>query len=172
MTMNPLAIGSVMLLGLAGLLSAQESPAKTEKSAQGAVPPPPAIDQKVLEEKFTKMLTRATFTGRWCAVDKGQLGPEKDEKYTITGVNKVGNDLWLIHARVQYGNKDVTLPVPVYVKWAGDTPVISITDAALPGLGTYTARVVVYNNRYAGSWSGGRHEGMLHGVITQEKAEP
>ena len=172
MTINPLALSLAVLLGLTSASPAQETPPKTEKSTPAGPASAAPLDQKALEEKFIKTLTRATFTGRWCPIDRGQMGTEKDEKYTITGVNKVGNDVWLIHARVQYGNKDVTVPIPVNVKWAGDTPVISLTDSALPGLGTYSARVVVYNNRYAGSWSGGRHEGLLHGVITQEKTEP
>lgn len=137
--------------------------------AQAIVVAPPAVpDQKKLEAKFIQTLTRATMNGRWCSLENGKLGPEKEEKYIISGVNKVGNDLWLIHARIQYGTKDVTVPVPVYVKWAGDTAVISITDASIPGLGTYTARVLIYDDTYAGTWSGGKHAGMLHGVITRQ----
>jgi len=30
--------------------------------------------------------------------------------------------------RIQNGKRDVTAPVPVAVKWAGDTPVIMLTD--------------------------------------------
>lgn len=167
------ALAGALALQLTPVASAQEKSPPTVNSdkAQAVVAAPPTIpDQKKLEEKFIETLTRATMSGRWSSLDNGKLGPEKEEKYVISGVNKVGNDLWLIHARVQYGTKDVTMPVPVYVKWAGDTAVISITDASLPGLGTYTARVLIYGDTYAGTWSGGKHAGMLHGVIT--RAQP
>jgi len=54
----------------------------------------------------------------------------------------------------------------VTIKWAGDTPVIEITDLSLPGMGTYTARVVLYRGQYAGTWSGrGGAGGQLFGKI-------
>jgi hypothetical protein len=55
------------------------------------------------------------------------------------------------------------------VKWAGDTAVIILDQIALPGGGVYSARVMVYGNTYAGTWSGGDHGGLLNGVITQKK---
>lgn len=120
-----------------------------------------------LETKFKETLSKSVFSGRWCLINDGQLSEERDEKYTIQSATKLGEDSWIIFARVQYGKKDVLVPVPVQVKWAGDTPVISITNLAIPGLGTYTARVVVYDNTYAGTWSGGKNAGMLHGRIVK-----
>ncbi|MEW6306539.1 MAG: hypothetical protein AB1705_23990 [Verrucomicrobiota bacterium] len=122
--------------------------------------------QEELEAKFKKTMTKATFVGRWCMVKDGKPGPEREEKYVIYDANKVSGDSWIIRARLQYGNKDLTVPIPVTVKWAGDTPVISLTDLAIPGAGTYTARVLVYGNQYAGTWSGGDHGGLLNGAIT------
>ena len=125
-------------------------------------------DQAALEKMFSDTLEQATFKGRWCLVQEGELGEPKEETYTIQGARKVGGELWLIHARIQYGQRDVTVPVPVRVKWAGDTPVISLTDMAIPGVGTYTARVVVYGDTYAGTWSGGKHGGLMNGVIVRQ----
>ena len=119
-----------------------------------------------LEAKFAKTLTDSIFVGRWSLVRDGELSPEKDEKYTIHSAVKVGdNDQWIITARVQFGQADVSVPVPVQVKWAGDTPVISVTNLGIPGLGSYTARVVVYDGTYAGTWSGKNYGGLLNGVI-------
>jgi hypothetical protein len=126
-------------------------------------------DQAALEAKFKEQMTGARFNGRWCMLKDGALGEERQEKYSIEGATKSGGDVWLIYARIQYGNKDVRVPVPVRVKWAGDTAVITLDDVSLPGLGTYTARVLVYEKTYAGTWSAGDHGGMLHGVI--EKAD-
>ena len=127
-----------------------------------------------LEEKFVSALTGATLAGRWRLVKDGKLGQEADERYSISSVQKLAGDLWLIGARIQYGGKDVTLPVPVRVNWAGDTPVISVTKAAIPGLGTYTARVLVYEGSYAGTWSASDHQGFLSGLLERpaEKRVP
>ncbi len=128
-----------------------------------------AVAMSDAEKKFQETLANCTFKGRWCMIKDGQLGEERDEKYTILKATKTGGANWLIFARVQYGQKDVTVPIPVQVKWAGDTPVITLDNMTIPNLGTYSARVVVHNNSYAGNWSGGDHGGMLHGLIEKGK---
>jgi hypothetical protein len=59
------------------------------------------------------------------------------------------------------------------VKWAGDTAVITLDKVTIPGLGTYSARVLVFEGTYSGTWSAGDHGGMLHGIIRKKdkKAE-
>ncbi|MBI4660416.1 MAG: SUMF1/EgtB/PvdO family nonheme iron enzyme [Verrucomicrobia bacterium] len=151
-------------------ISTDRSSAGQPKPSSDKTPPASeAADRADLEQKFKETLSNSVLVGRWCLVKDGKLGEEREEKYTIRTVNKAGEDLWLIFARVQYGEKDVTLPVPVQVKWAGDTPVISITNLGLPGLGTYTARVVIYDRTYAGTWSGPNYGGLLHGIIEKAK---
>ena len=144
----------------------ESAPANKPKDAPAAKP---KLTQEELEAKFKATLTKATFSGRWCALKDGELGPEKEDKYTILGVSKLGGAVWVINARIQYGKKDITAPIPVQVKWAGDTAVIIVDDVGVPGSGTYSARVMIYNNTYAGTWSGGDHGGMMSGVITNEK---
>ena len=133
-------------------------------SAALAADAPPA-DRAALEAKFKETLANCVFNGHWCMVRDGKLGEEREEKYSIEGATKSGSDVWLIYARIQYGDKDVKVPVPVQVKWAGDTPVITLDNVSIPGLGTYSARVLVYDKTYAGTWSAGDHGGMLHGLI-------
>lgn len=125
----------------------------------------PTVPKEELERKFKDTLSNAIFNGRWCLVRDGELTEEREEKYTIQGATKSGQDVWLIYARIQYGGKDVSVPVPVQVKWAGDTPVITLDKVSIPGLGTYSARVLVYDKTYAGTWSAGDHGGILHGII-------
>ena len=164
-----LALGTAAsLLPAIAIATAQDAKTAQSQSSSKAVVanPSPQPNRKQLEDKFIKTLTKATFHGRWCLVENGKPGPAKQEKYTINGVSKLGPDLWLIHARIQYGKKDVNVPVPVYLKWAGDTPVISITNLPIPGIGTYSARVLIYNNTYAGTWSGSDHVGLLNGTIS------
>jgi hypothetical protein len=89
----------------------------------------------------------------------------RQEKYTVESVSKVGGDIWIFQARIQYGERDVTVPVPVQLLWAGDTPVVSLTDATIPGLGTFTARVLFYRDSYAGFWQHGEVSGNQFGRI-------
>ena len=163
--------GSLLALGPAAL----GQDAKQAAGTDGKITPPPPGAEKPkpapeeLEAKFKATLTKATLSGRWCAIKDGQLGPEKEDKYTILSVAKVTSDLWLINARIQYGQKDIVAPIPVKVKWAGDTPVIVVDDVGLPGGNAYSARVLIYEKTYAGTWSGGDHGGLLNGIITNQK---
>jgi hypothetical protein len=59
--------------------------------------------------------------------------------------------------------------MPLEIKWAGDTPIITLTNMAIPGLGTFTARVLIYDNRYAGTWQHGPVGGNLFGKIEKAK---
>lgn len=83
---------------------------------------PAQAEQKELEAKFKEQLTNAKFDGTWRPLKNGELGETKSDKYTIQSAVKSGNDVWLIYARIDYGGKQTVIPVPVQVKWAGDTP--------------------------------------------------
>ncbi len=120
--------------------------------------------QAKLEDEFKKMLTGATLEGSF-TVNGRELEPLRKEKYTIEGVTKLAGGYWTINARIEYGNHDVTVPVPVRVEWAGDTPVIQLTDATIPGLGTFSARVLFYRGQYAGTWSHGSGGGSQFGRV-------
>lgn len=144
---------------------AQES---KEVPAKAAAEKPKAT-QAELEAAFKATLTKVVFNGRWCMVKDGELGPEKEDKYTILDVTKLGGDSWLIRTRIQYGQKDIVAPIAVQVKWAGDTAVIIVDKLSVPGGGTYSARVLVYESTYAGTWTAGDHGGLLNGIIAKLK---
>src|SRR5687768_1211217 len=91
----------------------------------------PIPSREELEATFKATLTQATLSGRWCSVKDGQLGPEREDKYTIVDVTKLGGDVWLVKSRIQYGKTDIVAPIPVRVKWAGDTPVITVDDVSV-----------------------------------------
>lgn len=119
-------------------------------------------DRRALEEEFTRSMNGVVLEGSF-TMDGAEPAPGslRTERYTVERVEKTAGDIWLFHARIQYGGTDVSLPVPVRLRWAGDTPIVMLTDATLPGLGTFTARVVFYRDRYAGMWSsedGGGHQ--------------
>jgi hypothetical protein len=134
-------------------------------------PAPAKPDQAELEKKFKEQLTDCVFDGHWCMMREGTLSDERSEKYGITAATKSGQDVWIIYAKMQYRGKEVSVPVPVQVKWAGDTPVITLDKVSIPGMGTYSARVLVYEKTYAGTWSAGDHGGMLHGLIKKNEAK-
>ena len=120
-----------------------------------------------LEKKFQEMMTGVTLVGNSTRFNKeGLFGPER---YRIDKVSKIAGDTWMIQARMQYGTHDLPIPVPVAIKWAGDTPVITLTDLTIPGAGTFTARVLLYRGRYAGTWSAKDHGGELFGAIVPTK---
>ncbi|HEY7116232.1 MAG TPA: hypothetical protein VH475_06590 [Tepidisphaeraceae bacterium] len=123
-----------------------------------------------LEKAFAAKMTNVVMTGRYTVGDKIAAKPDK---YTIVSVRKLLGDSWLFQARVQFGDKDVTIPMIIPIQWAGDTPVISVTNLGFPGLGTYTARVVIYGDRYAGTWQAdgaNPHGGQLWGRIEKASA--
>lgn len=91
-----------------------------------------------------------------------------DDLYEISSVTKLDGNRWRFNVRMQYMNVDVTLPVVVPIEWAGDTPMVSITDFEIPGLGNeFGARVVFYDERYAGTWDHGEYGGLMYGSIVK-----
>ncbi|MFT5190042.1 MAG: hypothetical protein ACI9DF_002811 [Verrucomicrobiales bacterium] len=124
--------------------------------------------QEELEAKFIATMTKATMSGRWCLIHEGKLTPEKEDNYTIEGVLRNPNG-WIIKSRVQYNKVDMVVPVPVKIEWASDTPVIIVDDLLVPGGNTYSARVMIYEDSYAGTWSGPGVQGLLNGMITREE---
>ncbi len=127
--------------------------------------------QEELEQKLAETLTGATLVGQFTVVGVNDDKPLAPDKYTLGTVKKLKDDLWSFEARIQYGKNDVKLTLAIPVKWAGDTPVISVSKVAFPGLGTYTARVVIYGDQYAGTWSGSDHGGQMFGKIVKEKVD-
>jgi hypothetical protein len=110
------------------------------------------------------------MTGAEGLAGKAPLSEPKPEHYTVDKVSKSSGDYWIISARIQYAEKDVTIPVTVRVVWAEDTAVITLDKMALPGLGTYSARVMVYRGFYSGTWFGANYGGVLAGQIVKQGA--
>jgi hypothetical protein len=126
-------------------------------------PPPAPPDRATLEAEFAKRLTGARLSGSY--VVEGRQGPPLHDKYTLRKVEKTEGDKWLFTAVIEYGNRSFAVPLEIPVYWAGDTPVISVTNMVIPGAGTFTARVMFYGDHYAGTWSGATHGGYLWGTV-------
>ncbi|MCC6908067.1 MAG: PQQ-binding-like beta-propeller repeat protein [Phycisphaerales bacterium] len=127
--------------------------------------------QAELEAKFAQSMSGAQLVGYFTRTGRADDQPLSEDKYTLGEVKKIDGDMWSFEARIQYGQKDVTVPLMLLVKWAGDTPVITLTDFAIPGMGTFTARVLVYRGEYAGTWSAGDHGGQMFGKVTRPESK-
>jgi hypothetical protein len=57
----------------------------------------------------------------------------------------------------------------VPIRWAGDTPVIVVDTVELPGFGAVSARVMFFEDNYAGYWKHGEHGGHLFGTISRDE---
>ncbi len=115
----------------------------------------------------------ATLEGQFTARDKGDGKLPNPEKYTLGTVTKVKDDLWTFQTRISNGNHDVQVPLTLRVIWAGDTPVITLDKLDVPGLGKFTARVMIFNRQYSGMWDGGgNHGGLLFGRVIPAKETP
>jgi hypothetical protein len=112
---------------------------------------------------FASSMSGVTLVGYSTRLNREGLS--KEERYDIDKISHVTGDTWLFQTRLKYDGHDIPVPIPLTIKWAGDTPVITMTDLAIPGVGTFTARVVLYREQYAGTWSGKNAGGQLFGKI-------
>jgi hypothetical protein len=117
-----------------------------------------------LRKNLEESLSGAVLVGQF-TVTGAQSSAPAPERYELAAVRHLGGDRWLFQARIRYGEHDVTLPLTLPIRWAGDTPVITVDNFGFPGLGVYTARVMIYQDHYAGFWSGADHGGHLFGIV-------
>ncbi len=125
-------------------------------------------EQKELIEKLSKAISNTKWTGSFTVI--GNEANPKTESYEIKDAEYQGDDKWLLTARIAYGDRDVTVPIPLEIKWAGRTPVITVDNLTIPPLGTFDARVLIRRGSYAGTWAHGKKGGHLFGKY--EKTEP
>jgi len=154
---------ATIFFGLAKPLAETETSAKPKATALTA-----EAKQAALFKQFEKTLSNAEMTGQFTVVGK-EVPPIK-ESYTIHSVKKMSQgDYWVFTARIKYGKKDITLPMPLQVKWAGNKPVIYLDNVTIPGLGTFSSYTVIDGDKYAGTWQHGDVGGHMFGTITPAK---
>ncbi|MFK7778368.1 MAG: hypothetical protein QM501_09620 [Gimesia sp.] len=130
--------------------------------------------QEKREKKFEKQMAGATLVGHFTVDGRQDSKPPRVERYEIDSAKKINGNQWLLTARIKYGDHDIKVPMPLNIFWAGDTPVISLTNLSIPGLGSgFTSRVMFYEGRYAGTWQHGKVGGHLWGKIeyAEKKSE-
>lgn len=130
----------------------------------GQAAPLESLDAR--ERAFAERMRNVVLTGHF-TIEGRERRDGLPERYAITSATKLDGDRWRFDVHMTYGSVDVTMPVVVPIVWAGDTPMVSITDFEIPGLGDqFGARVVFYDERYAGTWDHGEYGGMMYGTIS------
>ncbi len=158
---------SASLLALLCLTPATSAIAQAQPASSS-----PKTEEATAErfEAFAQSLQGVRLRGHFTVVDQGKITSQQEEQYEIREIQKLPQgDRWRFLARIRYGRIDVTLPLILQVKWADATPVITLDSVRIPGLGTFSARVLFHGQRYAGTWQHGDKGGHLYGVI--EKLE-
>jgi len=128
------------------------------------------LDPAALEKQFETTLTNATLVGHFTTT--GSNAPPKEDRYHIVKVTKQQDGNWLFQARMRYAGQELLIPLVIPVKWAADTAVIQVTGMRMPGGSGpgYSARVLIYGDQYAGTWSSPKHGGHLFGRISRAAA--
>ena len=114
-------------------------------------------------------MTNTTWTGNFTMTGK-PLNDLTPESYQILTAEKLDEgEYWALKVRIQYGKNDRTVPIVVQIRWADKTPVITLDQMAVPGFGTFDARVVIRKGKYAGTWAHDEVGGHLFGTIKKTK---
>lgn len=127
-------------------------------------------DREAQEKAFASKLSGAVLAGSF-SIDGKDAGAHKPDRYQIVSAKKSNGDDWVITAKMKIGEKEVDLPIAIKVYWADDAPVMSLTDLTIPGMGTFTARVMFHGDRYAGTWQHGDVGGHMWGLIEKPAAK-
>ena len=147
-----LGIGAVLLMMVlvfgAGWLVA--------KAGYGSEVAPASLGE--LERAFAERMRGATMIGYFTVAGREDT-PARPDRYDIESVEKVGDDRWRFNAKIGYSGRDITVPLVVTMRFVGDTPMIMLTDFAIPAMGTFTTRVFFHRDQYAGTLSNDRGVG-------------
>ena len=75
---------------------------------------------------------------------------------------------YVVRVRVEISGRGFREACGAEAAWAGETPIITMTDMAIPGLGdNFSTRVVIFDGMYAGTWAHGPVKGHMYGTITK-----
>jgi len=135
--------------------------------AQQPAPPAAPAAMNDLEKQFHATLTNSSLTGFFTVGANPEARPDK---YTIENLTKIDAETWKFDARIQYGGRDYRASVNVPVKWAGETPVLTLAQYAIPGQGVFSARILIHNGMYAGTWGNPTTGGKMFGMVVKNDA--
>ncbi len=127
-----------------------------------------ADEGKAAEAAFVAMLKDATLKGTWAPVRDGTQGTDRPDGYRIVRAEKVEGDRWHLVTPVKRQGQEIEYPIPVVVRFAGDSAVVFLDDARTGDGGTWSARVLFHDDVYAGRWwNPAGKAGTVSGTITR-----
>jgi hypothetical protein len=121
-----------------------------------------------VERQFTERMRDVSLVGSFTVAGREERPPRGD-RYDISSVEKVGDNLWRFNARMDCCGVSGEIPIVIPVQFVGDTPMIMMTDTSIPGIGTFTVRLFFYGDRYSGTWQHGSVGGNMSGRIEKKK---
>jgi hypothetical protein len=159
-----IAVLSLSSIGLVCWMMTPSTSIAQEESKTKTKPAPPIAE-------FEQYLSDSVLTGVF-TMDGDKLDKLEPESYEIKKAKKMEGyeSLWEITARIKYGKKDIEVPVEIDIEWIGKTPVMVMESSAIPGLGTFSARVVFHDKKYAGTWKHDDKGGHLFGRVEKKVA--
>lgn len=156
--MNPcyriIALAAVLIV----VAPAQDAPKPATETAQ-------PVAMTADEAKFQEEMSGVTLTGFFTVGDGSETRPDQ---YTIERVTKIGDDLWAFDARIAYNNREYRATVKTPVKWAGDTPVLTLSNYLIKDQGVFSARILIHGGMYAGTWGSQARGGKMFGKIVKK----
>jgi hypothetical protein len=133
-----------------------------------------AADTADRDAAFATKMNGARLIGKFSVwTPQGEQVPAQDDSYNVSELTRGDGDTWVFRYTMSYGGGNkLTVPIPVTVLWAGDTPVLTMTDQAVQGLGVFSVRVLIYGDRYAGTWQSPMAGGHMWGRVETGAAAP
>lgn len=167
-TMTFSAILALMIVSMLARVSLAQ-----DKAVPNVAEPPKAADADTQKnyDQFAKTMSSAKLVGHFTITGKTDKELTSEEYHILEVKRMDEGDYWLFKVRIKYGGRDVTVPIPIEVKWAANTPVITLDNVEVPLMGTFSSRVVIDGDKYAGTWSHGDVGGHLFGRIVPGEAE-
>ena len=136
-----------------------------------AIMPLAVAEESTRESRLADYLSGARFVGKFSVDGKPDDRPLKSEQYTISKCEKLPEpDMYRLTARIKYGKVDSEVPLDIKILWAGNTPVMTLDALWIPGMGTFSARVLIHSDRYAGTWQHDQVGGHLFGTIESQSS--
>jgi hypothetical protein len=126
----------------------------------------PIVPMTAAEKQFQESMTNVTLTGFFTVGDEAAT---HEDSYLIERVSKIKEDVWAFEARINYNKREFKATVEVPVKWAGETPVLTLSNYLIKGHGIYSARILIHNGMYAGTWGAQDHGGKMFGKIVKNE---
>jgi hypothetical protein len=120
-----------------------------------------------VERQFSERMREVSLIGSFTVTGREDRPPRAD-RYDISSVEKVGNNLWRFNAGMACCGVKGEIPIVIPVHFVGDTPMIMMTDTSIPGVGTFTVRLFFYGDRYSGTWQHGAVGGNMSGRIEKK----